>query len=85
VAEEQPAVVRPRKELKGIARVDLPLKGSEVVKVNLDRNAFKYWNSRTKSWSVKAGMFELLIGESAEKIVARQTVSVDNGETWLGL
>ena len=63
-----PVVERPPKELKGFAKVFLEPGGQERVTIELDRRSFAYYDVEAGDWTVTAGAFEILIGQSSREI-----------------
>lgn len=59
---------RPMHELKGFARVELKPGERKTVTMQLDRDAFSYWNPATKTWQADPGMFVIQIGASSRDI-----------------
>ncbi|WP_253939370.1 glycoside hydrolase family 3 C-terminal domain-containing protein [Lentimicrobium sp. L6] len=68
VSEKKPTDIRPIKELKAFKKVMLAAGESKVIDLYLDKDAFAFWNSETKAWTVNPGMFEILIGQSSRDI-----------------
>ncbi len=66
-------LVRPQKELKGFAKVDLEPGETKTVSVHLDQRAFAFWHPGHGAWISEAGEFDILFGASATDI--RATVS----------
>ncbi|MFD1953858.1 glycoside hydrolase family 3 C-terminal domain-containing protein [Paenibacillus thailandensis] len=69
-------VIRPEKELKGFAKVDLKPGESQTVTFELDKRAFAYYNVELKDWHVESGDFELIVASSSVKpeLTAKITV-----------
>lgn len=67
---------RPRKELKGFAKVALQPGETKTVSIHLDERAFAYYHPAHKQWVAEAGAYELLIGASAADIRQRVTVQL---------
>ena len=68
VADGHSPVERPPKELKGFAKVFLEPGGQERVTIELDRRSFAYYDVEAGDWTVTAGAFEILIGQSSREI-----------------
>ncbi|MFN8470976.1 MAG: glycoside hydrolase family 3 C-terminal domain-containing protein [Anaerolineae bacterium] len=64
-------LVRPDKELKAFARVELAPGETKTVDFTLDQDALAYYDPSTKAWVVEPGEFEVLVGASSRDI--RQT------------
>ena len=61
-------VFRPRKELKGFAKVFLKAGESRKVTIPFDDKTFRYWNVKTGRWAVEGGTYQILIGASSADI-----------------
>ena len=73
VHDRKSKLVRPFKELKGFAKVDLEPGETKRVDIALDFRAFAYYHPGYAQWITEDGDFDLLIGASAADI--RATVS----------
>ena len=62
------SVPRPVKELKAFKKVEL--NSGEIVKIQIDLNkqAFAFWNPKTKDWYVEKGKFVIHIGAASNDI-----------------
>ena len=70
VRDPQASVVRPVKELKGFAKVELQPGETKTVTIALDPRAFAFYHIEYKDWVAEAGEFEILIGASSADIRA---------------
>lgn len=75
VAKPNAEIFRPTQELKAFAKVQLAAGESKTVTLMLDDKAFRYWNTRTDSWEVEGGTYELRVGASSADI--RLTAAVE--------
>ena len=75
VAKPNAEIFRPAQELKAFAKVKLAAGESKTVTLTLDDKAFRYWNTRTDSWEVESGTYELRVGASSVDI--RLTAAVE--------
>lgn len=71
-------VVRPEKELKGFAKIDLQPGETKQVSFTLDSRAFAYYNVKLKDWHVETGEFEILVGASSQEILLVESVVVES-------
>ncbi len=74
VHDRQSGLVRPHKELKGFAKVELQPGETKTVSVPLDFRAFAYYHPEYQQWVTEDGEFDILIAASATDI--RQTLTV---------
>jgi beta-glucosidase len=74
VHDQQSKLVRPQKELKGFAKVELQPGETKTVAIPLDFRAFAYYHPEYKQWITEDGDFDILIAASAADI--RQTLTV---------
>jgi beta-glucosidase len=74
VSDTECSLPRPIKELKAFEKVHL-IKGEErLIKMNLKRDAFAFFNPESDEWEVEPGEFEILVGHSSEDIRLRQSI-----------
>jgi beta-glucosidase len=71
-------LVRPPKELKGFAKVDLEPGETKTVTIALDFRAFAYYHPDEKQWITEDGDFEILIGASAADIRGAAVVTLQS-------
>ncbi len=69
-------VFRPRKELKGFAKVFLTPGESRQVTVALDDKAFRYFNVKTNCWEVETANYDILVAASAADVRLTETVRI---------
>jgi beta-glucosidase len=74
VHDQESGLVRPPKELKGFAKVELQPGETRSVSIQLDFRAFAYYHPEYKQWITEDGDFDILIAASATDI--RQTLKV---------
>jgi len=82
VHDQKSGLVRPEKELKGFAKVELQPGETKTVSVQLDFRAFAYYHPEYKQWITEDGEFDILIAASAADV--RHTLKVTL-ESSLGL
>ncbi|KDE04413.1 hypothetical protein MVLG_05128 [Microbotryum lychnidis-dioicae p1A1 Lamole] len=79
-------VDRPKKELIGFTKTSLLQPGEEeVVKVEVTKEAFSYWDEKKGSWSVEEGEYEFLVGENSGELKLGEKVEVKEAFDWRGL
>jgi beta-glucosidase len=69
-------LMRPPKELKGFAKVELLPGETKTVAVFLDERAFAYYHPVHKRWITENGEFDILIGASSADIRCRVPVTL---------
>jgi beta-glucosidase len=78
VHDHEAGLVRPVKELKGFAKVNLQPGETKTVTLPLDFRAFAFYHPGHKQWITEDGQFDLLIGASATDIRCVQTVTLQS-------
>ena len=78
VADRESTVIRPVKELRDFAKVELAPGETKTVTFTLDKRAFAYYSVRIHDWHVETGEFDILIGRSSRDIVLSKTVTVES-------
>jgi len=74
--DHKSGLVRPPKELKGFAKVELQPGETKTVTLALDFRAFAYYHPAYKQWITEDGEFDILIGASVNDIRCSQTVTL---------
>jgi beta-glucosidase len=78
VHDQKSGLVRPEKELKGFAKVELKPGETKTVSIPLDFRAFAYYHPEHKQWITEDGDFDLLIGVSAADVRHKLTVTLES-------
>ncbi len=78
VHDQQSGLVRPPKELKGFAKVELQPGDTKTVTIALDFRAFAYYHPGYRLWITEDGQFDILIGASSTDIRGSLTVSLQS-------
>ena len=76
-AKSDAQIFRPAQELKAFTKVWLEAGESKTVTLLLDDKAFRYWNTKTDSWEVEGGTYELRVGASSADIRLTAAVEVN--------
>lgn len=74
VHDQKCTLVRPEKELKGFAKVELKPGETKTVSIKLDFRAFAFYHPKYKQWITETGDFDLIIAASAADV--RETLKV---------
>jgi beta-glucosidase len=78
VHDHQARLVRPARELKGFAKVELQPGETKTVTIPLDFRAFAYYHPAYEAWITEDGEFDILIGASAADIRLTETVTLQS-------
>ena len=78
VADRESTVIRPEKELRDFAKVELAPGETKTVSFTLGKRAFAYYNTTIHDWHVETGDFDILIGKSSSDIVLSESVKVES-------
>jgi beta-glucosidase len=78
VHDHKSRLVRPPKELKGFAKVELQPGETKTVNIALDFRSFAYYDPAYKQWVTEDGEFDILIGSSAADIRFAETVTLES-------
>ena len=76
VGEKNPKTIRPVRELKGFAKVELDGFMTRTVTFTLDKTSFAYWNTEIHDWYVEPGDYVIGIGDSSRNITKELTLHV---------
>jgi beta-glucosidase len=68
VSQQKSALPRPVKELKGFQKIMLQPGEQKTITINLNDEAFKYFNDVTNQWVLEPGLFNILVGGSSRDI-----------------
>ena len=69
-------IFRPDKELKGFAKVFLKAGESRKVQILFDDKTFRFYDTRTDSWEIESGTYQIMIGENAQQMVLEGALDV---------
>jgi beta-glucosidase len=79
------SIARPKKELKGFAKVFLEAGASTEAVIDLDRHATAFWDEILNAWVNEKGNYKVLVGKSSANIVAEGDFVLEETTTWVGL
>lgn len=86
IAPSNPRIVRPVKELRDFAKVDLAPGQTKKVSVSmLVRDVTSYWDSYKNKWLSEKDTYKVLVGVSSDNIVGEGEFTTKKDVTWLGL
>jgi beta-glucosidase len=75
VSENNPTVLRPKKELKAFKKVELEPGKSTTITFELKHSDLAFWNDKTHAWEINKGTYTIHIGNSSANI--SQTLTVE--------
>ena len=75
--QQQAALPRPVKELKGFVKVSLEPGESKVVEMNLDARSFQYYDDNKMDWVAEEGKYEVLVGASSRDLKLKKTIKLE--------
>ena len=78
VADEESTVIRPEKELRDFAKVELQPGETKTVTFTLNKRSFAYYNTTISDWHVESGKFRILIGKSSRDIQLEASLYVES-------
>jgi len=78
VHDRKSSLVRPQKELKGFAKVELQPGETRTVTLQLDSRAFAFYHPGYHQWITETGEFDILIGSSSADIHYAETVTLES-------
>ncbi len=76
VHEQNAALPRPEKELKGFDKINLAAGEQKTVTIKLDENAFKYFSDVKNEWVMDKASFDILVGGASDAIKLKGTVKL---------
>ena len=74
--EQRAKLVRPEKELRAFAKIGLEAGEERVIRFDLERRDFAYYDPFIHDWAVNPGKFDILVGGSANDLTLKQTIEV---------
>lgn len=69
VGRKSDTVFRPVRELKGFARVTLEPGESKTVYIGFDDKTFRFYDTRTNTWEIETGDYEIMVGSDAQTML----------------
>ncbi|MBQ0081226.1 MAG: glycoside hydrolase family 3 C-terminal domain-containing protein [Alistipes sp.] len=77
VAEKNPTVLRPIKELKAFEKVSVKPGEKKVVTADIAYQTIGFWDEKSHCWKVNPGEYEILVGTSSKDIAATLPFTVE--------
>ena len=69
-------IERAPKELKAFRKISLKAGETAKIEINIDKNAFAYYDTAKKEWTTDPGKYEILIGSSSRDIRLKEAVDI---------
>ena len=69
-------LIRPVRELRGFAKVDLAAGQTKVVTVTLRPDAYALWDPKLKGWQTPPGRYAIAVGTSSRSLPLRSPVQI---------
>ena len=76
-------IFRPKKELKGFAKVFINAGDTKTVTIYFDDKTFRYFNVKTNNWEVESSEYEIMIGASSKDIRLVDSIFIKGTEVQL--
>lgn len=77
IGRKSDTVYRPVRELKGFKRVTLKPGEKQFVTIPFDDKSFRFFDTRTNTWEIETGTYDIMIGKDAEHIIFEEQLMVD--------
>lgn len=70
-------IFRPKKELKGFAKLSLDAGETKTIMIPFDDKTFRYFNIKTNRWEIEEAEYAIMIGASSADIRLTETLAVE--------
>ena len=77
INDEEASVKRPNIELKGFGKIHLDPKETKIVKINLNKRDFAFYDEEQKAWTLESGKFNILVGSSSDNILLKENINLE--------
>ena len=77
VGRTSDTVFRPKKELKGFKKIFLKAGEQQEVTIALDDKAFRFYDTRTNTWEVESGNYQIYVGANVEDIRLESDLEIE--------
>lgn len=78
VSDKQSKLIRPEKELKKFAKIELEPGEEKEISFSLNDRDFSYFDSHRNMWIAESGEFDIMIGSSSRNIEVKQTINLQS-------
>ncbi len=76
IGRKSDTVFRPVRELKGFLRVTLEPGESKTVHIKFDDKTFRFYDTRTDTWEIETGEYEIMVGSDAQTMLLQDKLYV---------
>ena len=76
VGKQSETIFRPVRELKGFARVTLAPGEEKSVHIAFDDKTFRFYDTRTDTWEVESGNYQIMVGTDADTMVLEGSLEI---------
>lgn len=76
VSQLNPKIYKPLRELKEFKKVELKPGEEKIVKIELAKDSFEYYNTELKKWAIEEDKYEIQVGKSSEDIVLKDRITI---------
>ena len=76
VGKQSETIFRPVRELKGFARVTLAPGEEKSVHIAFDDKTFRFYDTRTNTWEVESGNYQIMVGTDADTMVLEGSLEI---------
>lgn len=70
-------ILRPKKELKGFAKIHLKAGETKQINILFDEYTFRFFNTKTNQWEVEPGKYDIHIGSSSIDIHLNGSIDIE--------
>lgn len=86
VAQSNPILTRPPKELKGYAKIRVSPGQAQIAHMSISKKyAASYWNETDDAWAMEADTYKILVGQSSADTPLIAEFTIQRRHTWRGL
>ncbi len=76
VHQQKSMLPRPEKELKGFEKIELAAGEQKTISINLNEDAFRYFNDAKNEWVMDPGAFDILVGSASDAVKLKATINL---------
>ena len=80
IQKKDSIINRPDRELKAFVKTDLKPREKKIIRVEIDRRAFAFWDVGVSDWRVEDGEYHILAGSSSSDIRSTCHIILRSGE-----